>query len=344
MRIFLSFGTPSGFFGASLAIGGLSLAFLLGGLSQQALAQTDPESFHPPLTPKEQSELNGVLGNDQRNSLQTPSSRPSPLQNNKRFFQKSIGLISTSSHSCSGTLIGNQLVATAAHCLIEASDHHRKYLENVQFLHRFGVDAVRSEGEAAAQSYPLQAYCSGRFDLTPSRNRIRNDWAIALIEGSAQPGAKGVAMRLPLIQSQENPSPSPTRAVFAGYASDFMKGKIPFLSAYWWGDCQILSKPNDFFAGFFFHSCDTGSGASGGAVYHFNSDNQPEWVGITTQTSIRHPNLSSEQGRAILNSGVPSSEFADFIEGLRAAEEKGDLQGFLKKHPNECRFRVASTP
>ncbi len=147
-------------------------------------------------------------------------------------------------HLCTATLVGPDVLVSAAHCVLDengklASVHFKAGLRNGAFL-------------AEADSVQVVA-----GTLSPELGKGA-DWAVIRLNqrlgdrlGFMKLSGAGLA-KLPLTVS------------FAGYSADFQEGKLPSLVA----NCTIHSQfPDSSFA----HDCSSDEGASGGPLFQFDS-------------------------------------------------------------------------
>ena len=158
----------------------------------------------------------------------------------KDGFWKKIGKLVLRDHffetkSCTATLVGERLILTAAHCLIDPS---------TGLAYSGGIDFLANERNGKnLGSSGVDGYVFGNLESE------RGDWAIAILKE-------------PLGQTLgyfdlANSLPGAT-LISVGYSADYQKGKYATIHAH----CNIREKQNELIK----HDCDTKVGNSGGPL------------------------------------------------------------------------------
>ncbi len=209
--------------------------------------------------------------------------------------------------SCTGTLIGVDLVLTNAHCIIdEASD--RPTTQTVVFR----PNLVRGRAEAQAQVVDVT------YGDSPYTGQAADDWALLKLD---QPlgdtygylGWRTLDLDDPAVLDQTSGNIS-----IVGYAGDFPTeamivfgepGETAGLSE---GCSVLLVVPDGTFANTLIHDCDTNPGASGGPILAQFEDGEYYLVGLHSGSISLLESITLPTGEQtdILNRGVQVSRWS----------------------------------
>jgi V8-like Glu-specific endopeptidase len=203
---------------------------------------------------------------------------------------RTIGRISVS--ACTGTLVGPDLVLTAAHCVIDTNTGKLR-----DDIGEFFANVI--EGASRHHSGFVHVW----WGTNNPDNFRGHDWAILKL---AQPlgvdygwlGVNGTSV--------EN---FPNEITVAGYSTDFLDG----LTASVHHNCQVHAKYAD--KNLVLHDCDTARGSSGGPVLRLYNG-QLTIVGLNVaeyrdggNTSLHLPYYEDKHG----NIAIPAQEIVDKI-------------------------------
>lgn len=176
------------------------------------------------------------------------------------------------SYHCTGALIGENIVITNAHCVIDPETG--KLSQRIQYLPNVidgQVQDTRDVAEVVDVVYGTNFKDGAKLDA--------NDWAVMKINKPlgrkyGYLGVKSVASSA-LIRNQKN-------YFFVGYSGDFPSAKYQqyFSAGAGWtasfqAGCSILKEQ----ANFLLHDCDTAGGSSGGPIIA-NVDGEPYVVAL----------------------------------------------------------------
>jgi len=172
------------------------------------------------------------------------------------FPARAVGkLISPSGSYCTATLVSQDLILTAAHCIMSNGA-----LVTGNYVFQVGLNA----GKAAGSSGTSQAWW-GTAD--PDHDR-QNDWALMRLTQSlgltyGWLGVTGIDLNQELGQQNFE---------LIAYSLDWRGGNTPSDEPH----CQFSGAQE----GFFLHNCDTTPGASGGAMFFTDKTRTPHIVAI----------------------------------------------------------------
>jgi len=196
------------------------------------------------------------------------------------------GTTTDGSYHCTGALIGEDIVITNAHCVI--NPENSKFSQKVQFLPNVidgQVKDIRDVAEVVDVVYGTNFKDGAKLDA--------NDWAVMKINKplGRKYGYLGVKSVAPsaLIRNQKN-------YFFVGYSGDFPSAKYqqyftagPGWTASFQAGCSILREE----ANFLLHDCDTAGGSSGGPIiamvddeYYIVAINEGEVKNLSTKRDL----------------------------------------------------------
>ncbi len=209
-----------------------------------------------------------------------------------RYPWSTIGKIFSSKNSCTGTLVGKNLVATAAHCVF---DDNQELLPNLKFFPNY----KNGKGQYFSGIHKIWYGTRDPKWGTPAEKTLgKLDWAILQLNSPLGDyfGFMGL---------EDIHSPYGYKVNLAGYASDFENTNTAGVHL----GCAIRGERN----GYFIHDCDSNKGASGGPL--FNNDNQ--LVGINAAGVADTTTFELSKG----NIAVKVAGFKHIVEELRDNEE-----------------------
>lgn len=249
--------------------------------------------------PKTTSQVSNIFGSDER-----------ILAEQKVYPYSAVGRIDYT--GCSAFLIGANIVATAAHCVVdEKTGQLRDQLEYFGMQFEEGIPKVKSL---------IKKAWIGSFQPSDKRG---SDWAVLEIEDSL--GLKFGTLPLKSISIQNDFSPK--RVSLIGHHADFHKGNKLAIQT----NCSITELGKESRLLF---DCDTGAGISGAPIL-IGQGKQMKVVALVVSeyrkgasTSVRRDNYSSEYA----NVAIPINHLASAASAINSAHERGfneprDIEG-----------------
>jgi protease YdgD len=264
-----------------------------------------------------------VFGPDNRGALSRPH----------RELKNKIGLLyETRSRSvCTAFCVGQNIVATASHCLFRTEGEPAPKLSG--FI--FNLNGAEAAGTAriagAEKGYGAMNVISGstRLSITPPIQATR-DWALVKL---AKPVCKTGGLRINTSGTDAVAALAEAGLIYqVAYHRD-----LPHLELAQGGPCWMRGRENpqeratverdfDGTRDLILHTCDTG-GASSGSPLLIDTPSGPEVVGINVGTYIRSKVLMQYgevlhryKSDAISNTAVGTGAFADTLDAFAHAE------------------------
>lgn len=208
-----------------------------------------------------------VIGNDQRTYV------PPSLVN----IANSIGLIwqRGGGSVCTAFCVGDDIIASNAHCLVTSNGRTMKQLDRFRFLRVPAERRMRrhkhlSKLQLVTPNDPRLSFFAGYYRGVTTERTMVHDWALAKLE---RPICRGHALALADLSVAELERASQNRKlVMIGYHGD--RGLDARLLS---PDCRISARPR---ALVMTHTCDSFKGSSGSPILMLRGDRPPLVVGI----------------------------------------------------------------
>lgn len=257
-----------------------------------------------------------------------------PLPARLKSLEGSIGLLydQSSRTVCSAFCVGDDIVATAGHCLYGTDHEHTPKLASFTFRLPARKQNIPTPIAGTRADGVGQFVASGSIELS-TRPPIdaSHDWALVRM---SKPICRGNTLPLSRAPSEEVVKLAAKKRVYqAGFHRDFGNwtlaygGPCSVRHSFDNADWETISKD---FAGareVLFHTCDTG-GASSGSPLLIDGANGPEVVGINVGTYVQSQVLLQDgqvvhryKATDVANTGVA----AEAIRGKLDAFESADI-------------------
>jgi len=248
------------------------------------ISQAFTEGYNPDPDSTELSASDGVIdknvftGNNRRKVTSA------------QYPWRAIGRLSVPRGVCTASLVGNDLILTNAHCVVDKSSHTITDW-NILFLPNY------TNGKSAYSSEVIRGWWSEK-----------DDWAILRL-------AKPLGKTLGWLGIRVLPNPRNTSLFAVGYSTDFDNG----LSASYEEGCKITSGLTSYDR--LFHNCSNSRGASGSPLFRFEEKNEKKipYIIALHAAELRYDGDSTYAGVEYsddkANLAVPAARFSkDLIE------------------------------
>jgi protease YdgD len=207
---------------------------------------------------------------------------------------------------CTGTLVGRDLVLTAAHCVI---DSQTKNLMSGTFT--FYPGYIDHSGDVSSTAIYVW------WGTTDPSSHRGDDWAFLRLRHNLGDSAGWMGVRGANLTAQLRQG----RFYMGGYSSDFLEGN----SASWEKGCAFTAFDDN--RDILLHNCDSSRGASGGPIFDYDDLNEPATsnhiVALNVaefrgggENSLHHVRYSDSTA----NIAVPASAFIDTLKKIKSAE------------------------
>jgi V8-like Glu-specific endopeptidase len=256
-----------------------------------------------------------------------------PLPARLKSLEGSVGLLydRSSRTVCSAFCVGDDIVATAGHCLYGTDHEHTPKLASFTFRLPAKKQNIPTPIAGTRADGVSQYVASGAIELS-TRPPIdaSHDWALVRI---AKPVCRGNTLPLSRKPSAEVVKLAAKKRVYqAGFHRDFGNWALAYGGpcsaehSFDNADWETISKDFADARDVLFHTCDTG-GASSGSPLLIDGDNGPEVVGVNVGTYVQSQVLLQDdqvvhryKANAVANTGVSAAAIRDKLDAFERAD------------------------
>ncbi|MBD2578204.1 trypsin-like peptidase domain-containing protein [Oscillatoria sp. FACHB-1406] len=205
-----------------------------------------------------------------------------------------------SSYSCTGTLIGRDVVLTNSHCLINPNTG-KPFRRPLSFKPSTIKGAALDEATVIGYDYGWKS----------GSENVDQDWAILKIDQPLGDTYGYMGWRSIDFSNPQTRAAVRGKIILAGYSGDFPKDPAigqPGQTAGVNIGCSIVSTE----PGLLFHDCDTNPGASGSAIFAQFDDGRFYIIGLHAGSNRRPEGVRLPDGRVsdVINRGVQVPQWA----------------------------------
>lgn len=257
-----------------------------------------------------------------------------PLPDHRKELDKSIGLIyePRSKSACTAFCVGDDIAATAGHCLFRTSGERPPRLGSFSFRIQPSGQKERSTRIAGAEIHAApQNVAAGTLSL-----RVRppidaaSDWALVRL---SKPICKGHALPLSPHPASELVALSTEQRVYqVSYHRDFGNWELalghpcPIRRSFGGADWRSISKDFTDARHVILHTCDTGEASSGSPLL-IDGAQGPEVIGINVGTYMQSRVLRQQghvvhryKSQTVANTAVSTDVFRTALDAFERAE------------------------
>jgi protease YdgD len=256
-----------------------------------------------------------------------------PLPARLKSLEGSVGLLydQSSRTVCSAFCVGDDIVATAGHCLYGTDHEHTPKLPSFTFRLPAKKQNVPTPIAGTRADGVSQYVASGAIELS-TRPPIdaSHDWALVRI---AKPVCRGNALPLSRAPSADVVKLAAKNRIYeVGFHRDFGNwalaygGPCSVRHSFDNADWETITRDFADARDVLFHTCDTG-GASSGSPLLIDGANGPEVVGINVGTYVQSQVLLQDgevvhryKANAVANTGVSSAAIRDKLDAFERAD------------------------
>ncbi len=232
---------------------------------------------------------------------------------------------------CTAFCVGDDMVATAAHCLYRTVGETSPRLADFWFARNYDVvrDYARVAGRIAGATAQNVMAGSQKLSVRPPIDATR-DWALIRLERPLCPNG---GLQTQAMATDEILREAAVGQVFqVSYHRDYTQWRLAYSKPcgvkrdFDVVDWQTIKQDFASAEQLLLHTCDTG-GASSGSPLFVDTPDGPRVIGINVGTYVQSKTLMQEgevvqrlQADTVANTGVNISAFADKIEPFRRAQ------------------------